>query len=114
MADAVADGSCYVGVTTEDLALQAADSGLSITVVYPAEGAIVQPDCAAIVRDCAHEDNARAFIDFLLSSEVQTRLARQLRLPYGAMRTPPCPRYCSMTPTAPAPIRRSCWPSGGA
>ena len=81
VADAVADGSCYVGVTTEDLALQAADSGLSITVVYPAEGAIVQPDCAAIVRDCAHEDNARAFIDFLLSSEVQTRLARQLRRP---------------------------------
>ena len=50
-------------------------------MVYPAEGAVVQPDCAAIVRDCAHEDNARAFIDFLLSSEVQTRLARQLRRP---------------------------------
>ena len=77
--EAVADGSCYVGVTTEDLALRAAESGRSVTVVYPAEGTVVQPDCAAVVRDCAHEDSARAFIDFLLSDEVQTRLARQSR-----------------------------------
>ena len=79
--DAVADGSCYVGVTTEDLALQAADSGLSITVIYPSEGAVLQPDCAAVVDGCAHEDNARAFIDFLLSSEVQSRMAAQCRRP---------------------------------
>lgn len=77
--EAVADGSCYVGVTTEDLALRAAESGRSVTVVYPAEGTVVQPDCAAVVRDCAHGDNACAFIDFLLSDEVQTRLARQSR-----------------------------------
>lgn len=77
--EAVADGSCYVGVTTEDLALRAAESGRSVTVVYPAEGTVVQPDCAAVVRDCAHEGSARAFIDFLLSDEVQTRLARQSR-----------------------------------
>lgn len=35
---AVADGRCYVGVTTEDLAMQAAASGLSVTVIYPREG----------------------------------------------------------------------------
>lgn len=39
----------------------------------------MQPDCAAIIADCAHEDNARAFIDFLLSGEVQERLTRQYR-----------------------------------
>lgn len=77
--EAVADGSCYVGVTTEDLALRAAESGRSVTVVYPAEGTVVQPDCAAVVQGCAHGDNARAFIDFLLSDEVQTRLVRQSR-----------------------------------
>ena len=76
---AVADGRCYVGVTTEDLAMQAAASGLSVTVIYPREGSVVQPDCAAIIADCAHEDNARAFIDFLLSGEVQERLTRQYR-----------------------------------
>ena len=76
---AVADGRCYVGVTTEDLAMQAAASGLSVTVIYPREGSVVQPDCAAIIADCAHEDNARAFIDFLLSGEVQDRLTRQYR-----------------------------------
>ena len=77
--EAVSDGSCYVGVTTEDLALRAAESGRSVTVVYPVEGAVIQPDCAAVVRDCTHGDNARAFIDFLLSDEVQTRLVRQSR-----------------------------------
>ena len=94
--DAVADGSCYVGVTTEDLALQAADSGLSVTVVYPAEGAVIQPDCAPVIRDCAHGDNARAFIDFLLSSEVQTRLADQSRRPIrgsGSGELPPALSY---------------------
>ena len=60
--------------------MQAASSGLSVTVIYPREGSVVQPDCAAIIADCAHEDNARAFIDFLLSGEVQERLTRQYRL----------------------------------
>ena len=91
---AVADGSCYVGVTTEDLALQAADSGLSISVIWPEEGAVIQPDCAAVVAGCAHEDNARAFIDFLLSSEVQTRLTQQFRRPIrGGGDLPPALPY---------------------
>ena len=95
---AVADGSCYVGVTTEDLALQAADSGLSITVVWPEEGAVIQPDCAAVVAGCAHEDNARAFIDFLLSSEVQTRLTAQFRRPVRGSGADELPRALSYDP----------------
>jgi iron(III) transport system substrate-binding protein len=94
--NAVADGSCYVGVTTEDLALQAADSGLSVTVVWPEEGTVLQPDCAAVVAGCAHGDNARAFIDFLLSSEVQTRMAEQFLRPIrdaGSGDLPPALAY---------------------
>ena len=32
-----------------------------------------------MVQGCLHEDNARAFFDFLLSDVVQTRLTRQSR-----------------------------------
>ena len=36
------------------------------------------PDGAAIVRGCAHEENARKFIDFLLSPDVQQLLGTEL------------------------------------
>ena len=67
----VADGSCYVGVTLEENARKAIADGLDVAIVYPAEGTSVLPDGAAIVRGCAHEENARKFIDFLLSPDVQ-------------------------------------------
>lgn len=76
--DAVADGSCYIGVTLEENARKAVADGLDIAIVYPAEGTCVLPDGAAVVRDCAHEDNARAFLDFLLLSETQQRLSDEL------------------------------------
>ena len=96
--NAVADGSCYVGVAPEDLALRAAEGGLRVTVVYPSEGAILQPDCAAVVRGCAHEDNARAFIDFLLSDEVQTRLSQCARRAVRAVPEEALPRELDYDP----------------
>lgn len=76
--DAVADGSCYIGVTLEENARKAVADGLDIAIVYPSEGTCVLPDGAAVVRGCAHEDNARAFLDFLLLSETQQRLSDEL------------------------------------
>ena len=74
----VADGSCYVGVTLEENARKAIADGLDVAIVYPAEGTSVLPDGAAIVRGCAHEENARQFIDFLLSPDVQQLLGAEL------------------------------------
>lgn len=76
--DAVADGSCYIGVTLEENARKAVADGLDIAIVYPSEGTCVLPDGAAVVCGCAHEENARAFIDFLLLSETQQRLSDEL------------------------------------
>ena len=78
MVPAVADGSCYVGVTLEENARKAIADGLDVAIVYPAEGTSVLPDGAAIVRGCAHEENARQFIDFLLSPDVQQLLGTEL------------------------------------
>ena len=70
----VAEGSCYIGVTLEETALRAVSEGYDIALVYPEEGTSALPDGAAIVKGCKHEENARRFIDFLLSEDVQSRL----------------------------------------
>lgn len=76
--EAVASGRCYIGVTLEENARKAVADGLDVAIVYPIEGTSILPDGAAVARDCAHEDNARAFIDFLLEPEVQRLLTDSL------------------------------------
>ncbi len=71
---AVAEGSCYIGLTLEETALKGIASGYDIAIVYPEEGTSALPDGAAVVAGCAHEENARLFIDFMLSPEVQQLL----------------------------------------
>lgn len=74
---AVADGSAVVGVTLEETALKRIAEGENIAMVYPADGTSCVPDGSAIVRGAPHEENARAFIDFTVSEEVQRLLADQ-------------------------------------
>lgn len=71
---AVADGSCYIGVTLEETARKAVYDGLDLAVVYPKEGTCILPDGAAVIQSCAHPENAQKFIDFLLAPETQQRL----------------------------------------
>ena len=71
---AVGEGRKYIGVTLEETALKGIAAGYDIEIVYPEEGTSALPDGAAIVAGCAHRDNAELFIDFLLSSDMQTLL----------------------------------------
>jgi iron(III) transport system substrate-binding protein len=70
----VSEGQSYIGVTLEQTALKAIASGYDIAIVYPEEGTSALPDGAAIVKDCAHRENAELFIDFILSYDMQSRL----------------------------------------
>lgn len=70
---AVADGSCYIGVTMEDVAL-GIQAGYDIAMTYPERGTSVVPDGMAVVAGCTHEENARRFIDFALGADVQSHL----------------------------------------
>lgn len=72
--DAVSEGDCLVGITLEETALKGIAAGKEIGIVYPADGTSSVPDGIAIVRGCAHRDNALAFIRFVLGQEVQRRL----------------------------------------
>lgn len=74
---AVADGDAAVGVTLEETALKRIAEGEDIAMVYPADGTSCVPDGSAIVKGAPHEENARLFIDFTVSEEVQSLLVSQ-------------------------------------
>ena len=77
VADAVADGSCTVGVTLESAVLEAAELGKDVALVYPEEGTSAAVDGMAVIAGCAHEENARRFVDFALGEDVQSYLAEK-------------------------------------
>ena len=69
---ATADGEYAVGVSYEDPCISLLEDGATnLMVVYPEEGAVWLPAGAAIVKNCKNMDNAKAFIDFIISEEGQ-------------------------------------------
>jgi iron(III) transport system substrate-binding protein len=72
--DAVAQGEYFIGVTLEVTAVKGIEEGHDIAMVYPVEGTSIVPDGAAIVKNCRHEENAKRFLDFILSEAAQRRL----------------------------------------
>ena len=71
---AVAAGEMRVGITLYETAKKRMLAGEHIAVVWPVEGTSAVPDGAAIMAGCAHEENAQAFIRFILSEDVQRRV----------------------------------------
>lgn len=85
VSNAVAEGSCTIGVTMESAALEAVRAGRDVALVYPREGTSAVPDGMAVVSGCAHRENARRFIDFVLTQDAQRYLQREcLRRPVRA------------------------------
>jgi len=83
--DAVAQGEYFIGVTLEVTAIKGIDEGYDIAMVYPVEGTSIVPDGAAIVKNCRHEENAKHFLDFILSEDVQGWLSDMFsRIPVRA------------------------------
>ena len=72
---AVVDGSCLVGITLEETALKYIAAGADLAMVYPEEGTSCVPDASAIVKGAPHSENAKRFLDFTVSYEVQQMLS---------------------------------------
>lgn len=73
---ATADGEYAVGVSYEDPCVGLLEDGATnLKVVYPEEGAVWLPAGVAIVKNAPNMENAKLFIDYLLSEECQTALA---------------------------------------
>lgn len=77
----VNDGELAIGVTLEDAALRYVEGGGPVQIVYPSEGTAIAADAMALVAGGPNGDNARAFIDFMLSVEAQTIVAQEGRRP---------------------------------
>jgi iron(III) transport system substrate-binding protein len=67
----VADGEMVVGLTYEDPSAALVKNGAPVEVVYPSEGAVFLPATSAIVKGAKNMKNAKLFIDFIISEEVQ-------------------------------------------
>lgn len=70
----VADGEMAVGLSYEDPAVKLLNDGANIKVVYPEEGTVFLPASSAIIKGAKNKDNAKKFIDFVISKDAQDTL----------------------------------------
>ncbi len=70
-----ADGEYAIGLTYEEAALRYRSEGAAIEVVYPEEGTNIFMSPVTIVKGGPNTENAKLFVDYVLSKEVQDQLA---------------------------------------
>ena len=80
------EGEYVVGVSYEDpcvglLVDQSALGKEIVRLVYPSEGAVWLPAGAAIIKNCPNMDNAKLFMDWLISDEGQAAIAKTTARP---------------------------------
>jgi len=68
----VSDGEYAVGITYEEAALKYERAGANVKVVYPVEGSSKVPSPIAIIKGGNNTENAKIFVDFILSKDVQS------------------------------------------
>ncbi len=78
---AVGRGELAFGLTDTDDAVVEKEAGQPVEIVYPDQedgglGTLFIPNTVAIIRGAPHPQQARALVDYLLSSTVETALAQ--------------------------------------
>jgi len=76
----VVDKEYAIGLTLESYAIKYKNAGGHIGIVYPSEGTSVVPDGAALIKGAINEENAKLFLDYIGSKEVQTTLATEFNI----------------------------------
>lgn len=74
----VAGGEYVVGLTWEDPAANLVKSGAPVRVVFPREGALMAPQSVQIIKNCKHPENAKKFVDYMLSEKIQNYVGENL------------------------------------
>lgn len=78
----VANGEYAVGVSYEDPCVKLLDDGATnLKLVYPAEGAVWLPAGAAVIKGCKNMDNAKLFMDWLISDAGQKEIGKTTARP---------------------------------
>lgn len=74
----VADGEYPVGLTWEDPAADYVKNGAPVRVVFPEEGAIFPGQSVQIIKGAKNQDNAKKFIDYMISEKIQDMVGLEL------------------------------------
>lgn len=74
----VADGEYAVGLTWEDPAANYVKNGAPVRVVFPKEGAVFPGESVQIIKGCKHPENAKKFVDYMLSKKIQEQVGKEL------------------------------------
>ncbi len=77
--DMAASGQVAIGFTDSDDAREAIEDGANVTMVYPDQGAddmgtLLTPSTVCLIKGAPNEDNARVFIDYILSESTERGL----------------------------------------
>jgi len=76
--DIVVEGEVPIGFTDTDDANVAIQSGKPVKTAYPdgeGIGTLLIPNTVSLIKDCPHPDEGKELIDYLLSREVESKLA---------------------------------------
>lgn len=97
----VADGEYAVGLIAESMADTYILQGMSnISKAFMEEGVVVNVDGVAIIKGAKNMDNAKKFIDFIISREFQQKMA-EIAPPRRPVRTDvTIPENSGMTPSS--------------
>ena len=78
----VVAGEYVVGVSYEDPCVSLlVDGAKNVKLVYPSEGAVWLPAGTAIIKNAPNMDNAKLFLDWLISDEGQKEVAKSTARP---------------------------------
>lgn len=70
-----AEGEYPLGMTIEYAAYRyIAGGSKDVGIIYPQEGAFAAPEGTAMIKNCKHPEEAKAFMDYLLSREVEKEI----------------------------------------
>ncbi len=72
------DGEYAIALTHEEGAFKYVAAGGPVAIVYPEEGTSNVPDAIAIIKGAKHPENAKLFVDFMISPKVQEYVAKEL------------------------------------
>jgi iron(III) transport system substrate-binding protein len=76
----VVDKEYSIGLTLESTAVKYRNAGGHIEIVYPSEGTSVVADGAALIKGSINKENAKLFLDYVGSKEVQEFLATEFNI----------------------------------
>lgn len=78
MAQLLANGEIWIGDSDDGSYRQAIAKGLKIALAYPKEGMTAWYDGPCVIAQAPHEQAAYAFVNYMLSPEVQAQLPKEL------------------------------------